>query len=321
METAWRGGGAEPVFCGSSGRERRDNGGGWKLKNLGSIAPGTVAAVGFEAPFDLRGGGGIAGPAGEFEGLFGGAARVLEPAIGGTGGGEPVPVVVGLWGLVRSPGMRLVAALFLATFAIHSLMRVVGAFGAAGYSRYFSAFAPCLAIAGCVGWNHLAAWFPRVFGKPVVWAAVAAISIGLNLVWVDGAAWHRDARAVASAKRHFDSAHAGLEVRRFVWSQAFMAILWERDPWEKPGFPMGQREEALEILRALPPGTLACWDAETGRALHGLTAQDLQDAGFHLLHQETHTLKGWLPPLLSRWGWGGDRTQTIYLLYKEIRET
>ncbi len=226
-----------------------------------------------------------------------------------------LPVALGLAILTVKPGWRLIAALFLFTFGVHSLMRVLGAFGAAGYARYFSAFAPCLAIAGCLGWNQLAAWLPRLFSRPV-WVAVVALSFLINFWFVDGAAGNRDARAVKALKAHFDRHHAHLPVERFLWSQTAMAIAWDRDPWEKPTLPGGDKAAAMAILRALPPATLAAWDAKTGPALNHLSAQDLQDAGFRPLHRESYTLDGWLPAF-KIFG-GGTRTQTMYLLYKDL---
>jgi hypothetical protein len=225
-----------------------------------------------------------------------------------------IPVAVGLWRVVRTPGWRLIAALFLFTFAVHSLMRVFGAFGAAGYARYFSAFAPCLAIAGCVGWNHLADRLPKIFnGK--VWIGVVAISFLINWWFVDGAAWNRDARAVRQMKVYFDEHYSGLPVNRFIYSQAAMNIAWDRDPWERPSLPFGDKETSLQQLRDLPEGTLACWDEFTGLALNNLSVEDLQATGFRLLHQQEHVLHGWLPGY-NIFGWGGPREQTIYLLYK-----
>jgi hypothetical protein len=95
-----------------------------------------------------------------------------------------------------------------------------------------------------------------------------------------------------------------------------MAIAWDRDPWEKPTLPGGDKAAAMAILRALPPATLAAWDAKTGPALNHLSAQDLQDAGFRPLHRESYTLDGWLPAF-KIFG-GGTRTQTMYLLYKDL---
>ncbi|MFM7182985.1 MAG: hypothetical protein ACKO2G_16190 [Verrucomicrobiales bacterium] len=225
-----------------------------------------------------------------------------------------IPVVIGLWYVVRTPGWRLIAALFLFTFAVHTLMRMIGAFGAAGYARYFSAFAPCLAIAGCVGWNHLADRLPKVFnGK--VWVAVVVFSFLSNWWFVDGAAWNRDARAVYQMKDHFDAHYSGLTVNRFIYSQAAMNIAWDRDPWERPELPFGDKETSLQQLRDLPAGTLACWDEFTGIALKNISAEDLQTVGFQLLHKQEHVLHGWFPGY-GLFGWGGPRQQTMYLLYK-----
>lgn len=225
-----------------------------------------------------------------------------------------VPVAAGLAIMVRRPGLRFIAALFLFTFAVHSLMRAFGWFGSAGYARYFSGFAPCLALAGCVGWNALAARRPRVFhGR--AWSIALALSFVINLWYVDGSVWNRDARAITMLKNHFDRAHAGLPVERFVWSQAYMCILWDRDPWESPGLS-GTNPDAPAILRDLPPGTLVAWDDQTGRLVHRLAPGDFEAAGFRLLHRESHSLRGWLPAIPSH-GWGGIRNNTFYLLYKD----
>ena len=110
-----------------------------------------------------------------------------------------VPVLIGLVGMVRAPRLRLLAALVLFTFAAHSGMRGLGMFGSAGYARYFSAFAPCLAVAGCLGWNRLVPWLSdRVGTRRVswVWRGVVVVSFVFNLCYVDAQFWNRDAWAV-----------------------------------------------------------------------------------------------------------------------------
>ena len=226
-----------------------------------------------------------------------------------------VPVAVGLWILARSPGLRLIAALFLFTFAMHSVMRVFGLFGSAGYARYFSAFAPCLAIAGCVGWNQFSARWPHVCNRRT-WAAAVSVSFIANFWFVDGSSWNRDARAVQSAKAWFDLNQSGLPVDRFLWSQAAMNIAWDRDPWEEPALYASDPAGAMATLKALPPRTLICWDAETGPALRNISADSIKTAGFRLIHQESHQLLG-LMPAFSLFAWGGPRLQTIYILYKD----
>ena len=226
-----------------------------------------------------------------------------------------VPVAVGLWILAGTPGLRLVAALFLFAFGMHSVMRVFGLFGSAGYARYFSSFAPCLAIAGCVGWNRFCARWPQVFhGR--TWAAVVVMSFCANFWFVDGAAWNRDAHAVQTAKVWFDAHQAGLPVDRFLWSQAAMNIAWDRDPWEEPAFREADYAGTLATLRSMPPRTLVCWDAETGPALRNISVEGFKASGFRLLYQQNHQLLGRMPTL-SLFGWGGPRPQTIYILYKD----
>lgn len=226
-----------------------------------------------------------------------------------------VPVAAGLAMMVSKPRLRFVAALFLFTFVVHSLMRMFGWFGSAGYARYFSSFAPCLAIAGCIGWNGLAVRWPRLIG-PRLWATAVALSFVVNFWYADGAAWNRDARAVDSLKARFDGEHTGLKTERFVWSQAYMAIAWDRDPWESPTLSATDKSAAIAVLRSLPSGTLAAWDERIGHQVRGLGISDFEAGGFHLLHQESHTLRGWLPAI-DLHGWGEIRQNTFYLLYKD----
>ena len=226
-----------------------------------------------------------------------------------------LPVVLGMACLVLQPKYRLIAALFLFTFVVHSVMRVFGLFGSAGYARYFSSFAPCLALAGAVGWNLGRAHWP-LLSRRWVWPIVAGFSLLVNFWYVDGAAWNRDARAVYSVKAWYDKHAAAYPIQRFLWSQAAMAIAFDRDPWEKPVLSFQDREAALEVLRALPVGTLVCWDALTGKAMSNLEAKDFELAGFRLVHSEKHVLRGWFPDY-ALLGWGGVREQTMYLLYKD----
>ncbi len=232
-----------------------------------------------------------------------------------------VPVVLGLIGMVRSPGLRLIAALFLFTFVVHSVMRVLGMFGSAGYARYFSAFAPCLAVAGCLGWNHLADWLsPRIGARRVswVWAGVVAVSLVFNLCYVDAQFWNRDARAVRDMTRWFEAHRDPSEVRRLVWSQAAMCIEFGRDPKEKPPFPYGDREAGLAMVRDLPPGTLVFWDAHTGMALHQLAAEDFLHEGFRLVHRQDYALPGRFPILWARFvEFRRLRHQTMYFLIRD----
>ena len=72
----------------------------------------------------------------------------------------------------------------------------------------------------------------------------------------------------------------------------------------------------MATLKALPPRTLICWDAETGPALRNISADSIKTAGFRLIHQESHQLLG-LMPAFSLFAWGGPRLQTIYILYKD----
>ena len=232
-----------------------------------------------------------------------------------------VPVLIGLVGMVRAPRLRLLAALVLFTFAAHSVMRVLGMFGSAGYARYFSAFAPCLAVAGCLGWNRLVPWLSdRVGTRRVswVWRGVVVVSFVFNLCYVDAQFWNRDAWAVRDMTRWFEANEDTAKVKRLVWSQAAMCIEFGRDPREKPGFPHDDRAASLAIVRDLPPGTLVFWDALTGVALHQLAVEDFLQEGFRVVHQKDFALSGWFSFLWADlFEFRRLRHQTMYFLIRD----
>ena len=143
---------------------------------------------------------------------------------------------------------------------------------------------------------------------------IIAISAFTNFVYADGAEWSRDARAIAAVHSWFQSQPDKPPISRLVWIQPYSCILFDRDPWENPGFTR-DREADLKLLRESPAGTMAVWDERVGPKWVGLRTKDFEGAGFVRLHAQSFTLKGYI---LSRswFGYGGPRAQTIYLLYK-----
>lgn len=224
-----------------------------------------------------------------------------------------VPMLVGLWPLLRSAQTRFIPVIFLLTFGVHTALWTFGLFGSAGYARYFSSFAPCLALAGATGWNALTARWPRAVTR-VAWAVVCGWSFIINLRDVDALMWARDAWAVDEMKAWFDANEKSLPVERFAWSQTYAAVAFERDGSEYP--VTGKKpEETLRRLRELPPHTLALWDSDTGPALFGLSVDDVKGAGFEELHRQDFVLQGRLPKWASR-RWNPDRQISYSLLYK-----
>jgi len=223
--------------------------------------------------------------------------------------------LIGLVVLLRARRLMLLTSAFLALFVIHSLIRTAGAFGSAGYARYFLSVSPAIAIITLAGWNHIAA---RMAGVSVrVRTFTAAVTVALSAVvcvlYADMAGFYgRDARAVNDMRTWFRE-HPQ-PVTRLVWSQAYMCIAFDRDPLENITFT-GNRIADLYALRRAGPGTLVFWDEDTGPAWHGLTAADIESAGFTRMHSQTYVLDGWLRE--SRWlfGWP-PRTQQMHLLYK-----
>jgi hypothetical protein len=221
--------------------------------------------------------------------------------------------VLGLAALVLARRALLPIACLVLVAVLHSLFFRFGLFGSVGYARYLVSVSPPLALATLSGWNLLAGWARRV---PAVLArAAGGLTLVAALVWclayVDGFGSSRDARAVDDMVAWF-RAHP-LPVRRFVWSQAYMSIRLGRDPLERPFFG-GDRERNAELLRTSPPGTLVLWDAHTGPLFRKLTAEDIQRAGYRLVHHAGYTLP---PRLPLRLGPDVGYQQELWLFYKE----
>jgi hypothetical protein len=201
---------------------------------------------------------------------------------------------------------------FLVVLAVHSVLWSFGGFGSAGYPRYLVCVAPAMALATLEGWNliahHVRSW-PRaaVAGGAIVIAASAAWSA----VYFDAWIFSRDARAVAEMHRWFQEHPQPF--RRLVWSQAYMCILFDDDPWNRPKW--GGKDQNLHIVRDLPEGTLVFWDAETGPGWYGLTPEDFERAGFRKLRSKSYRLPGLILGDVWR-GPGGPRDQKMHLLIR-----
>jgi hypothetical protein len=237
-----------------------------------------------------------------------------------------LPEIAGLWllppflyGLARLLAQRKLGALtstFLLFFALHSVLRAHGLLGSAGYPRYFVAISPAIALITLAGWNELAARFAHRHRriKTACAALILAISAYTCFLYMDGAEWIRDARAVAEMHARF----LAQPVRRLIWSQAYMCIRFDRDPWEKPVFADNHTDN-LRLLRESPGGTLVFWDERIGPAWHRLTPADFEAAGYRRLQSQAYTLRGYL--LTHSWfGYGGPRRQSLHLLYKPLSD-
>jgi hypothetical protein len=230
-----------------------------------------------------------------------------------------LPVFVyGLVWLLKRRQLFTITSSFLLLFVLHTILRAYGLLGSAGYPRYLVAISPAIALITLAGWNEMAKWFAHV-SRPIrigCATVILATSAWCNFVYADGAEWSRDAQAIGALHQRFQMQLPPPTVTRFVWSKPYACILFDRDPWENPAFTRN-RETDLQILRNLPAGTLAVWDARVGPKEFGLRAEDFEAAGFTLFHSQSFNLKGYV--LDRAWfGFGGLREQTVYLLYKPL---
>jgi hypothetical protein len=223
--------------------------------------------------------------------------------------------VVGLVALLWRRRLGTSTSAFLSLFVLHSIFRVFGFFGAAGYPRYFVCVAPAIALITLAGWNEIAERFkrvPRIVAQTVA-LAVLLISALFTLSYVDAAIYMRDARAIQEMYAWFQTNPK--PISKVVWSQAYMGILFDADIRDKP--PLGKNKDVnLAILKTYPKNTLIFWDNDTGPSWYSIKADDLQRAGFTHLRSQSYRLKGLL---VNRWwfhDWGA-RPQEMHLFYKE----
>jgi uncharacterized membrane protein len=225
-----------------------------------------------------------------------------------------IPFGYGLMVLLKRRELWTTTSTFLLFFILHTILRAFGLLGSAGYPRYLVAISPAIAVMTLIGWNKIAKLFSHTSRALRVTCAtiIIAMSAYLNFVYADGAEWSRDARAIAEVHSWFES-HSQ-PITRFIWSEPYSSILFDRDPWENPNFARN-RESDLKLLRESPSGTLAVWDEKVGPKWFGLKAGDFHEAGFRLSYSQSFTLKGYI--LDRSWfGYGGPREQVYYLFYK-----
>jgi len=222
---------------------------------------------------------------------------------------------VGIVWLARRRRMGAVLSAFLTIFVLHSVFRVYGFFGAAGYARYLVCVSPAIALITLAGWNEFVVWagrLPRPVGRAMA-VAVVIVSFVFAVSYVDSMYFIRDASAVADMRSWFEDNPR--PVAQLIWSQAYMCILLDCDIADK--FPLtSDKQTNLKLLKDAPPGTLVFWDGETGPSWYGIQAADIENIGYARLRSKSYELEG---RLLKRWwfhDWG-TRPQEMHLLYKE----
>ncbi|MBI2901576.1 MAG: hypothetical protein HYY17_15440 [Planctomycetes bacterium] len=224
----------------------------------------------------------------------------------------PLVFVLAAIGIVRewAHGRRLPFLLWIFFFCLQAATWELGI--SAGYARHFACVAPIIAL--------LAVSAIEATGRPAwprVWAAALLLGLGwswfLAVRYVDGQPWLRDAFAVREAHAWYRGSGRGAP-RKLVWSQAYMAILFDLD-LENGLAAFRSREYGLEMLRGFPAGTLIFWDGETGPSWYKIDAPDFEAAGFRRIYGMKHRLAGYG----ERWGFGRGwvREQEIKLYVKE----
>jgi hypothetical protein len=227
-----------------------------------------------------------------------------------------VPFVVGLVLWLARRKMITVTSSFLMLLILHSIFRMFGMFGSAGYPRYFVCVAPSIALITLVGWNAIGDLLAKKLPRIAVNGLAALLLIGswyFCFLYMDACGWSRDARAVAEMHSWF--LEHPRPVNKFGWSQASMCIIFNQDFGEKLEFS-SNREHNLDLLKQSPRGTLILWDSEIGPSWYNIKGDDIAAAGYTRLRSKNYILNGFI--LSQSWfGYGGPRAQEMHLLYKE----
>ncbi len=227
-----------------------------------------------------------------------------------------IPFISGLVTLLKRREMGTLTSSFLCLFFLHVIFRALGIFGDVGYPRYMVCVAPAIAIITLVGWNALAeklSHYSNQF-RVATATAVLVISATVCILYIDGLSWIRDAWAVKDTYHWFQQ-NEQRPVKKLVWSQALMCVMFGTDPMERPNLT-ADREENLQMLRAMPGGTLIFWDSLTGPAWHNLKDQDFENIGYQRLYSKPYRLRGWIWNDVKL-SYPGVRQQEMHLFYRE----
>jgi hypothetical protein len=226
------------------------------------------------------------------------------------------PFLYGLYRLIKRRELNAITSAWLTVFIAHTVMRAFGLMGSAGYPRYLITVAPATALITLAGWNELAPKFagfaPRL--RLACVSALLAVTAFLNFIYADGAEWSRDALLVEQTYAWWPAHQRPFT--RLIWSQPYMCMLLDGDPWQNEIFTQDAAQNQ-QLIQALPPGTLVFWDLKSGPRWTDVKIEDFLADGFELLHEERAVLRGYLIPR-SFFGVGGPRQQRMALLYKPL---
>jgi hypothetical protein len=206
----------------------------------------------------------------------------------------PLLVLFLLIGLLRLLWLKKHASIttaWLLFFLLHSVFRAYGLFGEAGYPRYMVSLAPATAVITLVGWNTLGSWQNEWFrrARPIFGSVVLVGSLVISFLYLDSFVWTRDFVAIREMLSWFEQNRRS--VRSLIWSDVGMCIQTNNDLSTAPALSE-DRERNLNVLQHAPSQTLVFWDDNIGPNWFGLSAQEIQNAGFQLLRVRQYTMPG-----------------------------
>jgi hypothetical protein len=209
-----------------------------------------------------------------------------------------IPFMLGLGRELSSKRWVPITSSFLLLFVLHSVFRLYGLFGEAGYPRYMISVAPAVALLTLSGWNTLAQIkLPRLLGRSLG-SVVLALSILTSFIYLDTITWARDCVAIQEMANWLKSDPRPFP--RLIWSNARMCTVMGLNLKESPA--LGNRESSILLLKQAASGTMVFWDDHLGPDWFGLTSTEIEQRGYRRLRTQNYSLPSpILPDLSASW--------------------
>jgi hypothetical protein len=151
--------------------------------------------------------------------------------------------------------------------------------------------APATAVITLIGWNTLGSWQNEWSrrARPIFGSIVIVGSLVISFLYLDSFVWTRDFVAIREMLTWFEQNRRS--VRSLIWSDVGMCIQTNNDLSTAPALSE-DRGRNLNVLQHAPSQTLVFWDDNIGPNWFGLSAQEIQNAGFQLLRVRQYTMPG-----------------------------
>jgi hypothetical protein len=202
--------------------------------------------------------------------------------------------LLGIWSSRRRPFVRLLVAMTLVVFLVHSYLFATGSLASTGFDRYFASLAPLTALIALAGVDWLSKRAPRAaLGFTV---AVLVLDAAQGMIALDSNPYnHMPAATLAMMRSVAPQLRPGTRV---LSADHFGYVFLDMDD---PGqLPVGTPAGAAAAIDTLPAGTVVLWDNVTGDWWYHLAVSDFTARRYRVLSARHFTLQSPLGPYYHR---------------------